>query len=203
MFKLGAALLAVLTLLGSASSAFGNQYPSWLSAQNNSNSSGDQVVENQPSSSEQKITFGCEMDKDVPVTFAEVNSSSSQEKKNILYWVPKHFPDVNQARNFCQGVAEKLQLAYSSGELKDGGIYAGKINPSIPEDYVFCLKKTEGNSCNDQDLILFSYQTKCIEARAILYDMGEREIVDTKQRPLCSGMKGDFTTRLIFNWLPF
>lgn len=203
MFKFTSSLLAVLTILGSASSAFSNQDTSWLSAQNNGNYSESQIVENRASSAEQKVSFGCEIDENTPVTFAEINNGSTREKKNILYWVSKHFPDSFEAKELCQGVAEKLQLAYSKGELKDEGIYAGKINPSIPQDYVFCLKQTEGNSCNDKDLILFSYQTKCIEARAVLYDMGEREIVETKQRPLCSGMKGDFTTKLRFDWLPF
>lgn len=203
MFRFTPSLLALLTLLVTINPAFGNSPNPSLGTENIPKATENQPVANTPAASGQRITFGCEIEEGIPVTYAEVNNNSTVEKKTILSWVNKHFPDQQQAQELCNSVAEKLQSAYATGTLKDGGIYAGKINPEQPKEYVLCVKTTEGTSCSAEDLILVSAQTKCVDARAVLYDMSNREIIDTKQRPLCSGTKGDFTTRLRFNWFPF
>jgi hypothetical protein len=207
MFKFTTSVLTILGLVGSTGSAFANPESNTLLIENGNGVPVPQVIDNTTTSSStglaEGVAFGCEISEGIPVTFVKINSDSGQQQKSILYWVSKHFPDPIQAQELCENVARKLQSAYSSNGLKDMGIYAGKIDVNMPKQYVLCLKQTEGTSCNAQDLILFAGQTNCLDPKAVLYDMGSREIVDTKQRPLCSGTKGDFTTRLLFNWLPF
>jgi hypothetical protein len=143
--------------------------------------------------SENKLSFECDVRDGIPVSRVEIEQGEKSEDKTFLSWITKYFPDRDIAEKRCEEVAEKLEELYEKGKLK-----SILLTPAIvDEQAVVCLQgETDGECQADQVLFVLENVEKPGQA---LREMMPENLRD--KNPIT--VRGDFPTKLDFNWLPF
>ncbi|RMF26885.1 MAG: hypothetical protein D6756_02985 [Cyanobacteria bacterium J083] len=192
--KLASSFLAITALTFALPSVANNQF--LLSQTNWGNNQSSEPLPNEIKSDDinvnpvnPAVSFSCENSGSTPVTVVKSQGTSYR----FLNWY-EGMPIETSLEAVCNQVADKLQLHYG----KDKSLAAGKIGK---KSFV-CLKDSQGDKCETEDIILFTLNTpRPGQVLAKMIPSEAQEYVEKPNKPVVRG--GDFRLRYPFSWLPF